>query len=54
MINKIFLICMASLMFCAQKLGISYQAINVWIFCVIWPLITLMLIIFSVNCFLNH
>ncbi len=28
-----------------RKLGTTYNAINVWIFCVIWPLITIGLIV---------
>ena len=28
----------------ARKLGITYEAINVWSFCIIWPLFTLALI----------
>lgn len=29
----------------ARFFGTSYNAINIWIFCVIWPLVTLALIV---------
>lgn len=41
MTDKIFMKCVHLLEKAAKKLGISYQAINVWVFCVIWPIITL-------------
>ena len=28
----------------AKFLGIGYQTINVWIFCILWPLLTLALV----------
>jgi hypothetical protein len=40
MIDQIFDLCVALLVWLADKLGMTYKAINVWIFCVIWPLIT--------------
>lgn len=40
MIEQIFGTCVLLLMGLAALLGISYEAVNVWIFCVIWPLIT--------------
>jgi hypothetical protein len=42
-IDVVFNWCVDLLNGAAGLLGISYNAINVWIFCVIWPLITLSL-----------
>ncbi len=44
MINTIFNLCVAALVWLADLLGLSYQAINVFIFVVIWPLFTVLLI----------
>ena len=45
MIDFIFRQCVRLLECTARKLGTTYNAINVWIFCVIWPAITIGLII---------
>ena len=29
---------------CAKLLGITYEEINVWLFCVAWPLVTLAMV----------
>ena len=44
MIDIIFDLCVRLLAFLAGYLGITYKAINVWIFVIIWPLFTLALI----------
>jgi hypothetical protein len=44
MIDAIFDGCVLLLLFLADLLGMTYKAINVWIFVVIWPLFTLALI----------
>ncbi|HDQ71072.1 MAG TPA: hypothetical protein ENN19_03130 [Chloroflexi bacterium] len=44
MINVIFDACVLLLLFVADLLGMTYKAINVWIFVVIWPAFTLVLI----------
>lgn len=41
MINEIFEACVQLLIAMAEALGMSYKAINVWIFVVIWPLVTI-------------
>lgn len=41
MINEIFEVCVQLLIAMAEALGMSYKAINVWIFVVIWPLVTI-------------
>ncbi len=45
MIDVIFDGCVTLLLFLADHLGITYEAINVWIFVVIWPILTLVLVI---------
>jgi hypothetical protein len=40
MIDRIFDLCVVLLVWLAETFGTTYKAINVWIFCVIWPLIT--------------
>ena len=42
--DTVFDWCVDLLLSGAAMLGISYNEINVWIFCVIWPLLTLILI----------
>ncbi|MFN8459981.1 MAG: hypothetical protein U0401_35915 [Anaerolineae bacterium] len=44
MIDQIFDLCVQILLFLAHQLGMTYKAINVWIFVVIWPIFTLLLI----------
>lgn len=41
MIDRIFDLCVELLVWLADKLGMTYKAINVWIFCVIVPLLLL-------------
>ncbi|MBM9576001.1 hypothetical protein JWG45_02440 [Leptospira sp. 201903070] len=43
-IDSIFDWCVDVLIFWAKVFGITYNEINVYIFCVIWPLFTLILI----------
>lgn len=42
-IDTIFNFCVHLLYDSAEILGISYEEINVWLFCVIWPLLSLVL-----------
>ncbi len=44
MINAIFDLCVQLLLFMAEHAGMTYKAINVWIFVIIWPIFTLLLI----------
>lgn len=44
MIDAIFNGCVVLLLFLADLFGMTYEAVNVWIFVVIWPLFTLVLI----------
>jgi hypothetical protein len=43
MIDGIFDGCVVLLLFLADLFGMSYKAINVWIFVIIWPAVTLAL-----------
>ena len=42
-IDIIYDFCVQLLIDTARFLGISYEEINVWLFCVIWPLLCLVL-----------
>ena len=42
-IDTIFNFCVRLLYDVANFLGISYEEINVWLFCVIWPFLSLVL-----------
>ena len=44
MVNAIFDFCVLVLLFLADLFGMTYKAVNVWIFVVIWPIFTLALI----------
>jgi hypothetical protein len=43
--DAIFDKCVELLVFLANQLGVTYEAINVWIFVIIWPIFTLALIV---------
>lgn len=43
-IDALFDLCVAILVWLAQLFGVSYNEINIWIFCVIWPIFTVLLI----------
>ena len=42
-IDQTFDNCVQVLIDLASILGITYEEINVWLFCVIWPLLTLLM-----------
>jgi len=44
MINTIFDLCVALLLWLGQTTGIAYKELNVWLFVIIHPIITLALI----------
>ena len=48
-IDKIFDWAVIALVALAKFLGITYEEINVWLFCVAWPLFTLALIVWAVS-----
>jgi hypothetical protein len=41
MMDTIFDWCVRLLVFLAAQLGMTYKEINVWIFVIVWPMITL-------------
>jgi hypothetical protein len=45
LIDGLFDLCVDFLMWAADLLGISYNEINIWIFCVLWPLFTVALMV---------
>jgi hypothetical protein len=49
MVDTIFDLCVVLLLFLADLLGMTYKAINVWIFVVIWPVFTLALVVVVVR-----
>lgn len=44
MMNQIFDWCVNVLVYWANVLGITYKEINVWVFVIIWPILTLLLV----------
>ncbi|MBK9924153.1 MAG: hypothetical protein IPP66_02575 [Anaerolineales bacterium] len=44
MMDQIFDWCVDVLVYWAGILGITYKEINVWVFVIIWPIVTLILI----------
>ena len=48
MIDKIFYLCVRLLKWLSEKLNMTYNEVNVWIFCVIWPIITIISIILNI------
>lgn len=48
-IDSIFDWAVIALVELAKFLGITYEEINVWLFCLAWPLFTLALIVWAVS-----
>jgi len=44
MIDQLFVGCVKLLHWIADRLGTTYEAVNVWFFIVIWPIFTVALI----------
>jgi hypothetical protein len=44
-VDGLFDLCVRFLLWLADLFGVSYQAINIWIFCVLWPVLTVALIV---------
>lgn len=42
--NAIFDLCVAILVTLAEWFGMTYQEVNVWIFVILWPVLTLILV----------
>jgi hypothetical protein len=47
--NEIFKWCVELLQWGAQKLGTTYEVVNVWIFCIIEPVFFLCMLIIIIN-----
>ena len=45
MMDQIFDWCVHVLVYWANILGITYKEINVWVFVIIWPILTIFLIL---------
>ena len=48
-INKLFDLCVDLLIWVSDKLGISYEAINIWIFVIIEPVIFIIMISYIIH-----
>jgi len=44
-IDALFDLCVRILLFLADLFGVSYNTINIWIFCVLWPIVTVALVV---------
>ena len=44
MMDKTFVWCVEILIYWANVFGITYKEINVWVFVIIWPIMTILLI----------
>ena len=47
-IDQLFTLCVNFLLILGKKLGLSYNEVNIWIFCVIWPILTLVLFVLAI------
>lgn len=48
-VDAVFDWAVIALVECAKLLGITYEEINVWLFCVAWPLVTLAMMVMIVK-----
>ena len=46
--KNIFNLCVQWLLYVGHKVGLSYESINVLIFCIVWPVITISSIILNI------
>lgn len=46
--KNMFNLCVQWLLYCGNKIGMSYTNINVLIFCIIWPIITIISILLNI------
>ena len=52
--NTVFNLCVKFLVVSAHMLGISYQQINVWLFVIIHPLITILFLALFIITFIKY
>ena len=48
-IDTCFGLCVNILLWLADLFGVSYNTINIWIFCIIWPVVTVVLLVIVVR-----
>ena len=53
LIDYIFQVCVVILQDIAQALGTSYEAVNIWIFVIIWPTLTIAMLLWIIKLTLN-
>jgi len=47
--DTVFQLCMEFLYWLSPKFGLTYREINVWIFCIIEPIVFIVMILYIVN-----
>jgi hypothetical protein len=47
--DKVFSGCVKTLKWTAEKTGMTYGHVNLWVFCVIWPAVTVGLVVACVS-----
>ena len=47
-IDQLFSLCVNFLLLVGKRVGMSYNEINIWIFCIIWPVLTLISIALNI------
>jgi hypothetical protein len=47
-IDQLFTLCVNFLLILGKRIGLSYNEVNIWIFCVIWPILTLVLFVLAI------
>ena len=47
-IDQLFSLCVNFLLLVAKRVGMTYNEINIWIFCIIWPVLTLISIALNI------
>jgi hypothetical protein len=52
-IDACFDLCVEILLWLADLFDVSYNTINIWIFCIIWPILTIVLVYVVVKQHLN-
>jgi hypothetical protein len=53
-VDSIFDWAVHALIWLARLLGITYEEINVWLFCIAWPLVTLCLVLGTIYLWLEN
>ncbi len=48
-IDGLFNLCVDILLYAADIFGVSYNTINIWVFCILWPIFTVGLIAIAIK-----